>query len=153
MPFNMAEFEGFDRKNVWVCDVKEKPDESDNDFLFCASLDGTGLAGTKGQYCVFQNVIYDINSFTEDNIADGLIDFHIHFGKNTEERKEAPTGWTVNCKVTKVTKGGIVKYEGKIITSWWGERDVVLLRYDSLNDDELKKYPDLISDMYYTSRA
>jgi hypothetical protein len=153
MPFNMAEFEGFDKKNVWVCDVKEKEGERDNDFLFCASLDGAGLVGSKGQYCVFQNVIYDIDSFTEDKLADGLVDFGIHFGHNTQERTTVPKGWTVHCKVTKVTKGGVAQYEGKIVTSWWGERDVVLLRYDSLDDGQKKKYPDFISEKYYKSRA
>ncbi len=156
MPFNVAEFEGFDMKSVWVCDVKETSKETDNDFLFCASIDGTGLAASKGRYVILQNVIYDIDSFTEDKTDDGLVDFHMHFGHNTKERTNVPQGWTLNCKVKKVIKGGKVQYEGKIITTILGdgekERDVLLLRYDSLNDEQLKKYPDLISDNYYKSR-
>jgi hypothetical protein len=154
--FNVSEFEGFDMKNVWLCDVKEKSSEKDNDFLFCASLDGSGLAGSKGKYVVLQNIIYDIDSFTEDTTADGLIDFCIHFGHNTKERTDVPAGWTLNCKVKKVTKGGIVQYEGTIVTTILGggmkERDVLLLRYDSLNADQLAKYPDLICPHYYKSR-
>jgi hypothetical protein len=151
--YNMADFEGFDKRNIWVCDIKEKAGETDNDFLFCAHIDNDGLAGSKGQYCVFQNVIYDINSFTEDSIPDGSIDFGIHFGRNTAEKSMTPNGWTIHCKVRRVIKNGFAQYTGKIMTSWWGERDVAILRYAALSAAELRKYPDLVSSNYYKSRA
>ena len=54
---------------------------SDRQYLLRrrAHIDSDGVAGSKGQYCVLQNVIYDINRFTEDRVPDGSIDFGIHF--------------------------------------------------------------------------
>ena len=144
---------GFDRRNIWVCDIKEKAGETDNDFLFCAHIDSDGMAGSKGQYCVFQNVIYDINGFTEDRVPDGSIDFGIHFGRNTAERPTSPNGWTIHCKVRQAIRDGFAQYAGTIATSWWGERDVTILRYASLSAADAGRYPDLVSSNYYRSRA
>ncbi|VBB17665.1 hypothetical protein YASMINEVIRUS_128 [Yasminevirus sp. GU-2018] len=140
--------------NLWLCDIEEKAGESDNDFLFLASISGDGdshVTTDKGR-CIFQDCMYDIQQFKEDTTYDGKLDFAIAFGRGTKERKDAPAGWTVQFKdLIRVDN----QYVGKIVTSWWGERNVKLINYSTLDEQAKKRYPDLVvpKGKYFKSRS
>ncbi len=126
---------------LWVCDILETVQEGDNDFLFYANLqrDGRSQMGSTTR-CIFQSVSYDINEFVEDTTRDGFVELCLVFGKRTAKRPDAPGGWKIAFKVRHIND---YRYEGKIWTSWWGVRNVVLLRYDHLSIEQQRRYPDL----------
>jgi hypothetical protein len=131
---------------VWVCDIEEGPlDEGDCDFLFFADIssDGAVTSQVKHGKAIFQDSMYDIQEFTADTADDGKLDFKFNFGKNTKERRECPDGWEVQFR--SLEKTGADSYQGRIYTSWWGERNVRLKSYISLSDEERKKYPDMVA--------
>ena len=144
--------------NLWICDIEENAGEGDCDFLFQADINADGnvllskdsLKITEGRrVCIFQSVMYDVNDFVPDEIYDGKLDFKIHFGASTIQRPDAPNGWEVCFKgLTHWER----KYKGKIVTSWWGERNVVLLPYRDLTAAQKAKYPDLKAKYYRTQQ-
>jgi hypothetical protein len=130
---------------VWVCDIEERAGESDCDFLFFAdiSADGSVTSQVKHGKAIFQDSMYDIQQFTGDKDDDGKLDFKFTFGKNTKERPMCPNGWEVQFRG--LEKTGSDSYQGRIYTSWWGERKVRLKSYLSLSEEERKKYPDMVA--------
>ena len=142
---NMKDIKEWNERNVWVCDIEEDKNESDNDFLFLGDINGDGVATDNSESwgrCIFQNVMYDINRFIPDNTYDGSLDFELMFGRNTKQRTDAPKGWVVQFKKLKINpEDG--NYVGKIYTSWWGDKPVQLIPYSRLNEEQKRKYPDL----------
>jgi hypothetical protein len=145
-------------QNLWVCDIAEVANEPDCDFLFQADINADGnvelsrnsMKMTSGRrVCIFQSVMYDVNSFTPDLEFDGRLDFKIRFGSNTFERQDAPQGWEVAFKNLVFQDK---RYKGTIATSWWGDRGVTLIAYKDLTTAERSKYPDLKA-TYYRSRG
>ena len=98
---------------------------------------------------MFQNVMYDIQEFIPDETYDGELDFTWKFGKITKETSDAPNGWTVQFKGLKMNDQG--EYIGTIHTSWRGDNPAKLIPYTKLTQQEMKKYPDLVTDLYYKS--
>jgi hypothetical protein len=156
-PYDLTKLWGWDPARVWVCDIKELPGETDNDFLFMADIQATGTGkdlktqdAMTADRCIFQDVMYDIQKFTPDTSADGKLDFDIAFGNNTAERRDAPNGWTVQFEsLVPIAKG---RFKGTILTSWWGRRDVILINYPQLTKKEQQTYPDMMTHHYYKSR-
>ena len=143
-------------ENVWMCDIEERPGESDCDFLFEGNLTADGTTEIKGDTekftagrCVFGPCMYDIQKFQPDVDYDGKLNFTINFGVNTAERRDAPDGWSVDF-INLVTGTRPKSFEGTIKTSWWGERKVKIINYSTLTPDELRRYPDLIAPYYKT---
>ena len=159
-PLDLREDPSWDPANVWVCDIEERPDESNCDFLFEAALtaDGTTEIKTDGSVsnwenftagkCVFSQNMYDIQSFKPDTDNDGNLNFSIKFGMKTRERLDAPDGWSVEFVNLTKSSARNQSFEGTMKTSWWGERKVKLINYTCLTPDEYTKYPDLIADYY-----
>ena len=144
----------WDSDDLWLCDIDEYDNEEDCDFLFLAKITSDGSSHKTEEYgrCIFQDRMYDIQSFNEDVTYDGKLDFEIWFGRNTKERQDAPNGWNVKFKdLVRDQK----KYSGKIVTSWWGERNVTLINYSTLSDIERTIFPDLLvpAKSYYVSQS
>jgi len=139
---------------MWLCDIEEKPGDKQNDFLFLADLapsrDGIrSKTSQRSGRCIFDDVMYDLQKFEPDYKDDGMIIFTLTFGVNTEERKNAPRGWNIDFQVRSREKGG---YIGTCSTSWWGSRDVTILPYSSVSDEERAKFPDPVA-KYYKTRS
>jgi hypothetical protein len=153
-PFDLTKLWGWDETRIWLCDIDESPDETDNDFLFMASISPDGTVcqqkAKAGDRCIFQDLMYDIQEFVPDSSTDGKLDFTIKFGDNTVERRDTPEGWTVTFKgLLPDRKGG---FKGTIYTSWWGDRKVQVLNYAKLAPAQRQQYPDLVTENYYRSR-
>lgn len=146
--------EDLDLSRLWVCDIKERPGEGDNDFLFMGDISDSGAASGSGwkqdDVCIFQDVMYDIQSFTPDFDDDGMLDFRIDFGKATAERKGVPNGWHVDFKNLRASRDR-KSWHGIVHTSWWGDRDVILFNYLGLSKSDLRRYPDPVVEKYYKS--
>lgn len=153
--FDLTKLWGWDPERVWLCDIEEGPREPDNDFLFMAKITDDGAAdeirdNETSDRCIFQDIMYDIQKFIPDKSPDGRLDFSIKFGDNTVERAhDAPYGWTVTFKG--LTPAGPKRYVGTINTSWWGDRPVQLMNYTTLTEEELSRYPDLMTNRYWKS--
>ena len=137
-------------KHMWICDIKEKANESDCDFLFLADIQPDGNAEKRKTLnpgkCIFQNNMYDLNEFEEDSEYDGKLDFTLRFGqrKIPNMRDE---GWSVQFKQLSLSsegRSGQQIYTGIVVTSWWGERQVRLINYDTATAKEKLAFPDLI---------
>ncbi len=75
------------------------------------------------------------------------MNFEIFFGKRTKERSDCPDGWSVKFKdLTKAN--GSKGFVGIVNTSWWGDKKVKLLPYESLSWQEKRRYPDLKAQYY-----
>jgi len=134
-------------KFMYVCDIKEKKGDRDNDFLFLADIsdDGTMRAKIRRGRCVFNQVMYDIQDFVPQAKGDGRLEFELKFGINTRERRDVPQGWKISFSVAP-SGGG--RFEGTCNSSWWGTRNVELIQYESLSEDEQRRFPDLIAKYY-----
>jgi len=139
---------------MWICDIAELRGEGNNDFLFLADISTSGCVSDKapkrGGRCIFEMVMYDIQTFTPDDQPDGSIQFTLKFGVNTKERKDVPKGWGIGFDVKVTSCAG--RYQGTCKSNWWGTRQVTLIQYSALSPDELETYPDLIA-KYYRSIA
>ncbi len=75
------------------------------------------------------------------------MNFEIFFGKSTKERSDCPGGWSVHFLC--LTKANESKgFVGIVNTSWWGDKKVKLLPYESLSAQEKRRYPDLKAKYY-----
>jgi hypothetical protein len=154
--FDLRKEKAWNPKYMWVCDIEEKPGETDNDFLFLANIQNTGTvaedsgaaASADGGRCIFSSCMYDIQDFTPDTDVDGKLTFALKFGLNTAERKDVSGGWTINFK--ELAPGPDGSFAGTCSCSWWGERNVRVLPYMTLTPEQMAKYPDLIAKYYKT---
>eukprot|EP00930_Biecheleria_cincta_P007855 TRINITY_DN109142_c0_g1_i1.p1 TRINITY_DN109142_c0_g1~~TRINITY_DN109142_c0_g1_i1.p1 ORF type:complete len:506 (+),score=85.36 TRINITY_DN109142_c0_g1_i1:80-1597(+) len=140
---------------VWLCDILEEPGDKRMDFLFLADLskptEGALRSKTSKRpgWCIFDKVAFDLQNFTPCFRDDGSLSFQMHFGCNTVNRKDSPEGFKIIFDVQHDGKGG---FEGICDTSWWGVRDVKIMLYSSLSEDQLKKFPDPIAKYYPSLR-
>mmetsp|Transcript_83226 Transcript_83226/g.147042 ORF Transcript_83226/g.147042 Transcript_83226/m.147042 type:complete len:409 (+) Transcript_83226:102-1328(+) len=137
---------------MWLCDIEEKEGDKTNDFLFLADLSAPagGMRSRTSQRkgrCIFDDVMYDLQQFEPEYREGGAVCFALQFGVNTAERKNAPKGWQIEFQVCPHERGGFV---GTCSTSWWGLRDVVILPYASVSEEERSKFPDPVAKYYKT---
>ena len=118
--FDVCALDGGDINYTWICDVHA--DAKDDSFVFCANLDSVDSM-VSGPFCVFQNIVYDIQSITRGLSRDGCINLRLCFGANTREHPDVPGGWEV--RFNELRRNG-EKLIGSIETGVWGRRSVTI---------------------------
>ena len=85
-------------------------------------------------YCMFESIIFDVQSLRWEEISNNTVSFSILFGVGATI--QIPEGWTLNFTAVKSKNSfGESFYSGTVSSSLWATKNMVMNSYISLNQE------------------
>lgn len=96
--------------------------------------DVSNVRNVFGPYCMFESIIFDVQSLCWEDISNDNVSFSILFGVGATI--QLPEGWNLSFTAVKSKNAiGELFYSGTVSSSLWATKSMVMNSYTSLNQE------------------